>query len=185
MTEMPQTQKKLREAHFFLWHLQAKSWLLPTDNAEEFEFFLSAFLSAARSVYLVLLQCEGQSRFSRWFDEWERTCCEQERRLLDFMRVQRNQEQHQRGADVSPIQKSIPYWDYLWIVEARRPTRGNSAIYGYQPFGPFGLAGPPTEHPITTFTLGTGPDEAAETCRHYLALLDRMVKEFMATPASL
>ncbi|GAF68271.1 unnamed protein product, partial [marine sediment metagenome] len=43
------TQKKLREARFFLQHLNMEGRKVGCNEPEAFEFFLSAFLSAARS----------------------------------------------------------------------------------------------------------------------------------------
>jgi hypothetical protein len=62
--EIPQTQKKLREAHFFLARQQERARGIPAP--EEFEFSLSAFLSAARSVTFALHQ-EKKEQYNAWF----------------------------------------------------------------------------------------------------------------------
>lgn len=58
------TQKKLREARFFLGFLRRRDRVTPPER-EEFEFYLSAFLSAARSVTFAL-ENEEAAKYKEW-----------------------------------------------------------------------------------------------------------------------
>ena len=51
--DVPMTRRKLAEAKFFLAHLEEQTRKMQ-QNWEAFGFYLSAFLSAGRSVTLVL-----------------------------------------------------------------------------------------------------------------------------------
>ena len=48
------TQKKLREARFFLSHLETENRRAVRNEPEAFDYFMSAFVSAARSVTFAL-----------------------------------------------------------------------------------------------------------------------------------
>ena len=63
------TQRKLREANFFLQRLIDESQRSVRNEPEAFLFYLRAFLSAARSATLVL-QKEEKQRYDAWFPKW-------------------------------------------------------------------------------------------------------------------
>jgi hypothetical protein len=58
------TQRKLREAQFFLRKLHEESRRLARNDPEESAFYLSAFLSAARSVTFAL-QAEEKEKYDK------------------------------------------------------------------------------------------------------------------------
>jgi hypothetical protein len=69
-------KKKLRQAEFFLWHLEDTSREIAHhansfhgENTEHLEFFFSACLSAAQSVYYVL-EGTGGSKFKETQRRW-------------------------------------------------------------------------------------------------------------------
>jgi len=66
------TQRKLREAQFFYGRLVDSKDLMGPDRNEPdaFSFYLSAFMSAARSVPWVL-QCEEKEKYEAWKPKWE------------------------------------------------------------------------------------------------------------------
>ena len=68
MAQIPKTQKKLRETRFFFSRLRKKGEAFVGDP-EEFEFYLSAFLSAGRSVTFAL-QAEEKARYDSWYPGW-------------------------------------------------------------------------------------------------------------------
>src|SRR5712692_1866886 len=88
MPPVPNAKKKLREAEFFLGHLRT-AW--PTANLadESFDFYLSAFLSAARSVTWVL-QAEHKSAYDAWFPRWGDALSGDDKALLQFLKNERN-----------------------------------------------------------------------------------------------
>lgn len=87
MAAIPHTQRKLREARFFLQHLKDTSAL-----EEPFVFYLSAFLAAASSGMSVI-RTEARinaASFNRWLD----TLSDDERRLYKSMKDRRDDEVH-------------------------------------------------------------------------------------------
>src|SRR5258706_6051871 len=83
------TQKKLREATFFLSHLDREGTQAMLSPAEAFEFYLSAFLSAARSVTFVL-EAEEPEKYRAWSRTWRATLTESDRQLLGEFTTARN-----------------------------------------------------------------------------------------------
>jgi hypothetical protein len=73
-------EKKLRQAEFFVGHMEYLS-KLPTHrshgNPEHLEFFYSASLTAAQSVYLVL-EDSGGGRFQKVYSKWRKNLSEQQ-----------------------------------------------------------------------------------------------------------
>lgn len=94
----PVTERKLREARFFLRKLQEKAQTVVGDP-EEFGFFLSALLSAGRSVTFAL-QVENKDGYDAWFPVWLEKQNQEDQDLFKFMNNQRVKEVHQGGADV-------------------------------------------------------------------------------------
>lgn len=168
MADIPATDKKLREALFFLERLREHSERIPGDP-EHFEFFLSAYLSAGRSVTFAL-QVERKDEYDAWFPGWKGTLTQEERDLLDFMLAQRNAELHQGGANVQVTVEFIP-------MTALRGDRRHPA-YGFQWFGPPGVRPPEIGHNVHYFELGGTPVQALATCRRYADLLSRLVRAF-------
>jgi hypothetical protein len=75
MPSLKNTKAKLDEARFFLDHLQkhraaATSGSPRKPDPEPFAYYLSAFISAARSVTWVL-QAEETEKYKAWLSGWE------------------------------------------------------------------------------------------------------------------
>ena len=68
-TRFDAAEKKLREAQFFAGKIDAARTARDPECTEAIDFYLSAFLSAARSVYHVL-KSQAPSAFPRWCNEW-------------------------------------------------------------------------------------------------------------------
>jgi len=101
MARISQTYRKLREAQFFyrcLYECKDRAYLL-VEDAEEFDFYVSAFLSAGRSVTFVL-QAEHKELYDAWFDQWLTKLDRSDRELMDFMNTRRVAELHQKGLDL-------------------------------------------------------------------------------------
>jgi len=97
MGQMGLIRKKLREVLFFYCHLSHGKTVVEPER-EDVDFFLSAFLSAGKSV--IGFFDEEQNR--AWFDSWKMGLVEDDRKLLKDMMHQRNLEVHEGGADVIP-----------------------------------------------------------------------------------
>jgi len=163
---------KLREAYFFLGHLVAKTRTFPSSDPEEFEFFLSAFLSAARSVTFAL-QAEKKDTYDTWFPEWKAHRSIEDLDFLKAMNAQRVEEVHKKGASVNVALEHIP------VTEVRYAGRGHPAYYGFQWSGPPGIEVPWVGLPVHYFKLGESQAEVVATCTRYLDLLDQMIRDFL------
>ena len=167
---IPETQRKLDEALFFFKHLY-KGAMGPPSNAPEFGYYLSAFLSAARSVTFVL-QAEEKQHYDTWYPSWEARLVEDDRTLWKFMNDQRVAEVHQDGADVDRAMelRTVPQ---IFGMQGQALMR--SAI-----FAPPGS--PPVLEviPIHRFRLGKRGVDVRDACGMYLDLLTALAREFIA-----
>ena len=97
-TVIPETQRKLSEALFFFKLLYGQTQG-PDYDAEKFGYYLSAFLSAARSVTFVL-QAEDKDHYDALYSAWEAGLAEADLKLWRHVNDQRVAEVHRKGADV-------------------------------------------------------------------------------------
>ena len=83
------TQKKLREALFFLAHIERVAFSGTNEPREAAAFYVSAFLSAARSVTFAL-ESEEPETYPDWSVRWRSTLTDGERKLLAAFTAARN-----------------------------------------------------------------------------------------------
>jgi hypothetical protein len=96
MASIPKTRRKLRETRFFMGKLMQEAHTTNLDK-EDFEFLLSAFLTAGRSVRDVLEK--EYPPYRAWYPTWKKTKLRsEESQLFKFMQKQRNIEVHELGA---------------------------------------------------------------------------------------
>ena len=164
----PKIQKKLREAKFFLSHMMQSARSTRLDH-EHFEFHLSAFLSAARSVTNFL---ENNQR--AWWSQWKTGRPGDDRQLLNQMTKQRDNEVHEKGADVAHQLEDVP----LSKIET---ASGLHAAYAPSFGEPWGE--PQISLKVYYFTLGEATVNVIETCQRYVGLLERAVEEFSKAQA--
>jgi hypothetical protein len=93
------TKNKLREAEFFYRGLSAAERRIMRNEPELFGYYLSAFLSAARSVADYLLAEEGE-RYRAWWAIRKQSLAENEKELLKFTNQERVNSVHVAGASV-------------------------------------------------------------------------------------
>ncbi len=167
MAQIPKTQKKLREARFFFARLRKKGEAFVGDP-EEFEFYLSAFLTSGCSVTSVLL---NEKQCGPWSKKWKDTLTGSDRKLWDFMHKERNAEVHRKGTKIDTEVLFVP------IIEVRQDARGHPA-YGFHWFAPPGTPPPEVGKQVHYFEMGSTKEEVTETCKRYLELLERLVQEF-------
>src|SRR5207249_2777260 len=103
MPEVPKIQKKLCEAKFFLNHMMQSAGSTRLDH-EHLEFYLSAFLSAARSV-TDFFEKRNQKA---WWGQWRANRSPDDLQLLNQMTKQRDNEVHEDGADVAHRIEDVP-----------------------------------------------------------------------------
>jgi len=166
----PTIPKKLREAKFFLGHMRMESARSTQPDREHFEFYLSAFLSAARSV-TGFFEKKNQPKIKAWWSQWkkDKDRSDDDRQLLNEMRTQRNNEVHEEGADVAHRLEDVA----LSKIET---ASGLHAAYAPSFGEPWGE--PQISLKVYYFTLGGKPVNVIETCQRYVILLERAVAEF-------
>ena len=165
------TQKKLHEAKFFLRLLNQASQEVVRNEPEAFEFYLSAFLSAARSVTFAL-QYEEKDKYDAWFPIWFGNRSEDDRQLLNFLKEQRNFIEKRGGADISVV------WEFIPVTKMRTDNRGYPA-YGFHWFGPPGTPPPRVGLPVHSFDLSGDQKRVTSACKRYVNVLDDLVRDFI------
>lgn len=163
------TQKKLREAAYFLRSLNEESQKTVRNEPEAFEFYLNAFLSAARSVTFVL-QWEEKEKYDEWFETWSASRSEEDQALLSFMKDQRNYAEKRAGSEVNMI------WEYVPITKVRTDNHGHPA-YGFHWFGPPGTPEPRIGLPVHFFT--GDQRRVTSACERYMVILNELVRDFI------
>ncbi len=166
---MPLTQtmqKKLREVRYFLRHLHSVAQREVGDS-EEFEFLLSAFLSASISITDPL----DSRKHRTWFESWRQGRTTREQVLLEFVRIQRNLEVHREGAETELSVRYVP------LTELRTNRHGHPA-YGFHWFAPPGTPPPSVGVNVHEFELGGTKVQAYDTCREVTELLGELVGAF-------
>lgn len=165
----PTIPKKLREAKFFLGHMMQSGRSTRLDH-EHFEFYLSAFLNAARSV-TSFFEKKNEPKIKAWCGQWkkDKDRSDDDRRLLNQMTKQRDNEVHEAGADVAHRLEDVP----LSKIETASGLHAAYAPYFGEPWGE-----PQISLKVYYFTLGGKPVNVIETCQRYVTLLERAVAEF-------
>jgi hypothetical protein len=98
-----QIEKKLREAEFFLGKMQKQESRAFGDK-EPFDFCLSAFLNAARTVDY-RLRHEQAATYPSWRTAWDARLAHNEKSLIKFLVDNRNVEVHVREIGYAPRQR--------------------------------------------------------------------------------
>ncbi len=101
------TRTKLREADFFLRQLASIDRLILRNEPEAPAFYLSAFLSAARSVG-DYIEAEGGDAYRAWWEERRKTLTDAERNLLGFTNTQRVKSVHIHGPEIERVAEWVP-----------------------------------------------------------------------------
>jgi hypothetical protein len=101
------TQMKLGEAQFFYRKMVRES---ERAMSEAFGYYLSAFVSAARSVGY-RLQNEEKARYDAWYPGWEASLTDEERQRWKFMHKQRTEELKVKGAETELEWEDVPLFE--------------------------------------------------------------------------
>ena len=167
---MERTLKKLREAEFFYVAMSAEAERIMKPHPEALDFYLSAFVSAARSVTLAL-QKEHKSQYDAWFPNWwvERLS-DTERKRLEFFKGQRNSTLKEGAMATRGAVEVIPLWKLQQELEL---AGGSLQVWGT----------PGAPPPNTTERLALEFDDpvggsVVNVCGEQLAVLRRLVTEF-------
>lgn len=165
-------QKKLRESCYFLGKMNLISQRTVGDP-EEFQFLLSAFLSASRSIPDFIENKE----YGKWLDNWKNDKGDDAKELLELMRIQRIAEVHRDGADILQGVQQVP------ITEIRYDGHGHPAYYGYKYTAPPGVPISTVGVPKREFKLGSKRVEVVATCQNIVRELKELVGAFETTYA--
>jgi hypothetical protein len=173
---LEQVEKKLREADFFLAKMHEQERRAFGDK-EPFDFFLSAFLNAARTGDKLLGHQQGAT-YRTWRQAWDARLSPGEKCLIEFMIKDRNVDVHGRGSrrrvksEQIPVSGGAPYSDNSGTLTVAAPprtlmpdkVRPDATIF----------------KPSYRFTIAGTERGATEACAEYLSLLSRMVEQFKA-----
>ncbi len=168
MAEIPQTLKKVREAGFFLALMKNAAKLMDFER-EDFEFYLSAFLSAGRSVTFCLCSdLGGKKIYKPRFDLWWGKLNDEQHDEMDFLRDQRNLALKTGRTDVvaeiemvpiTQIERGLgtdPRYSISWVGETEVPEIGRKVHY---------------------FMSGATREQVIAKCTRYFELLEKLVRE--------
>jgi hypothetical protein len=163
-------EKKLREARFFLTKMREHERMAFSDK-EPFDFYLSAFLSAARTVDY-RLRHEKAGIYTSWRTIWDASLAVTEKNLIKFLVDDRNDEVHASGS--SRVVKT----------ENRELGPGTHSFASGTIEVTGGVVGSPPSATIKTptynFTIDGAERKATDACDEYLSLLEQMVAKFKA-----
>lgn len=159
---------KLREAAFFLKKMPKGIAGGNTEKEELLDYYLSAFLSAARSVDNRLRRVYP-STYPSWRSTWN-AAYPNEDALIKFFVDDRNEEVHEKGShryeqidDIKMI-SGVPYTD----------EHTGTFTLSSGDMGP-----PPTLNQLVLYFTINGVDrKATDVCREYLDVLTAMVAKF-------
>jgi hypothetical protein len=165
------TQQKLREAIFFFDKLCKANQEVVRNDPEIFSYYLSAFLSAARSVTFAL-QFEEKEKYDAWFPVWHDRLAQEDKDLLKLFVAQRNQVLKQGTAEIDVVTELIP------LTEVRQ-DRYEHPAYGFHWAGLPGDPPPQVGVSRSYFELDGSPSEVTSACERYVKLLQNLVPDFV------
>jgi hypothetical protein len=166
---LDRVEKKLREARFLLDKMRDQEGRAFGDK-EPVDFFLSAFLNAARTVDYRLRHEQG-TIYRPWRATWDKNkLTPTEAALVTLMIDDRNVEVHESGSG-----RAVRTEDIEIFGDSYEDASGMVTV-----FGPPDMPRAVIRKPAYYFTIAGADERATEICEEYLKLLKRMVAEFKA-----
>ena len=169
MLHLDATKFKLAEAQFFYAKLCGVGGRVVVQKPEEFHFYLSAFLSAGRSVSFAL-QAEQKDNYDAWFPEWKAALSKDQATLLANFNEERIATVHRKGARVAHGEDLISGAEYL----AAASLEGSNIEIS----GPLGVPLPTFRKVVRSFSFDGAPSEVVQSSGEYLALIHKLVADF-------
>ena len=160
--------KKLKEANFFFAKMRERA-AMAFGNHEEFDFYLSAFLSAARSVTF-RLENERSDEYKKFRDSYFKKLSPDDDEIFKFMNEERVHEIHKKGSMRDCRDEPIPVYD------SYQDKSGSVKIFTTP-----GLSeGPPAtiSKPEYFYEINGIKRSVISVCKQYLGLLDSLIKNF-------
>lgn len=171
--DLARVHKKLAEAQFFLGKMTEQDRRMFLGDGEIFDYYLSAFLNAGRTVDY-RLRHEQAAIYPAWQAAWDAGLTPQENSLIKFMVDDRIAEVHKSGSNRSDAREEIgnPMGSTSVILNT-------SVILSDTSSSPV-ITPAVILKPTYNFTIDGAERKATEACTAYLALLQRMVTQFEA-----
>jgi len=162
---MDQVRKKLREARFFLRRMGERAQMAFGDH-EEFDFYLSALLSAARSIDYRLRHEQGAT-YSSFRTQWDNKLLVADKQLMKFLVDDRNLEIHESGSGRNQGESRIP------VFGSYQDKSGTVTVSG-----PVGIQPAEIIKPTYSFTIDGLEVSVLECCEKYLGLLEQLLADY-------
>jgi hypothetical protein len=166
--DLARVRKKLAEAEFFLNLMIAQEPQI-FANKEPFDYYLSAFLNAARTVDYRLRHEQGVI-YKPWRGAWDATLSPSERGLMKFIDDDRRVEVHDSGSSRNVAREGV-----VFPIGTHQVSSGILTISG-----PPGMQPAVGYRPTYSFTIDGADRKVTEACAEHLTLLRRMVAQFEA-----
>jgi hypothetical protein len=179
------TRRKLGEARFFYQHLvNERQQKTLRHNPDAFRYYFSAFISAARSVLLVL-HAEEKDKWVAWEPKWRGKRSDEEEKLIKLTSKLRNLEVKYTGANPTVELEEVALDE---LLSANFGDRQHPA-YRVQLFNLSAMPGvspPKTTRPAHYFEDKDGKEEVTALCQRYLEFLEKVVNDYCSDnyPAS-
>jgi hypothetical protein len=170
------TRYKLREADFFLRHLESAYGSI-LKNTEGVGFYLNAFLGAGRSVG-AHLEKEGGDGYQLWWARRWKSLTKDQSSLLGFTNDQRTDSAQISGPEIERWGGWVPA---IEIQQELVREGGSFTVIASAAQG----ASTPMVWRTTTRFIRFPETPIVDVCRNYLALLNGIVNEYEAHPRSL
>jgi hypothetical protein len=170
IVDLSRVHTKLSEAEFFLAKICEQEQRFIGDK-EPFDYYLSAFLNAGRTVDYRLIHQHG-AIYKPWRATWDTHLASGEVDLPKIMADDRAAEVHKTGSTRSVGREGVA----LGIGEHHLPPGQGMIIVSGPPDMPPGELYRPTYN----YTINGIERKATDACKEYLALLRRIVTEFEA-----
>ena len=172
MLELPATAAKLAEAKFFYRKLAEITQRVFSPEPEAFGYYLSAFVSAARSVTFAL-QAEHKQKYDAWFSAWEAALSTEQRQLMEHFNSQRIATVHKVGIAVAHEATELSQSEFFLAV-----AREGAGVHIWH--GPPGTPAPTFSRTIRTFSVGCTQREVSTAATEYLQIVVALVEAFKA-----
>ena len=182
MTDIAAAEKKLRQAKFFLGHLEkASKEMARAESPQNLEFYFSACLSAAQSIYYVL-QETGGTAFGENQKRWRSQLPEPQRSWFGRMIGLRDKDVHFGSTGAESLPKYVREDRRQW--EAPRGYWGyDVSVFGSQPDVEMeNPDGTKVSGPVLLGAVGLYIDqhgkriEAAHACRVFIEQLSSLLE---------
>jgi hypothetical protein len=169
------TLDNLEEARFFLQKLREMAAAAAHRDAGAFGHYLSAFISAARSVPWVLGN-EEKEKYDAWKATWEDALTADDKELLRFTNERRLDEAKRKGAGLKVNWKYVSIYElppeqYRMFEGTRATPLTLVTLEGLIPAPP--KVGRPVHH------FSDGDEEVIATCERWLQYLEKLVDTFL------